>query len=252
MAKWFALAGGRAGRGRRCSSAGDKPGAANRRSAGRGHAGEDCTGTTSAGVNGEGWKIATGEILAGPDDTDFHLTMAMVISLFPSQGSSGFCQKQPAAGAPAFARVEDVPGDDASCATWSTGYLGGNTEHADSLYAGQGFLVRLLCWRRGGEAADGRGQHQRGRRERHVRHHRAAMTRAAFAAVLTSVAAGCSGGTLVADAGDVAIDRGRRPSTPRLAMSIPRAPRRLPPAVGRWASPSTARTCTGRTCRPTR
>ena len=68
--------------------------------------------------------------------------MAMVISLFPSQGSSGFCQKQPAAGAPAFARVEDVPGDAASCATWSTGYLGGNTEHADSLYAGQGFLVR--------------------------------------------------------------------------------------------------------------
>jgi len=94
------------------------------------------------GLEGEGWKMATGEILAGPDDTDFHMTMAMVISLFPSQGSSGFCQMQPAAGAPAFARVEDVPGDAASCATWSLAYLGGNTEHADSLYAGQGFLVR--------------------------------------------------------------------------------------------------------------
>jgi hypothetical protein len=99
-------------------------------------------GNQSAGVDGEGWKIATGEILPGPDDTDFHLTMAMVISLFPSQGESGFCQKQPAAGAPAFARVEDVPGDAASCAGWSPAYLGGNSNHTDSLYAGQGFLVR--------------------------------------------------------------------------------------------------------------
>ena len=93
--------------------------------------------------------MATGEILAGPDDTDFHLTMAMVVSLFPSQGSSGFCQKQPATGAPAFARVEDVPGDAASCATWGPAYLGGTTDHSESLYAGQGFLVRD----RGGVAA---------------------------------------------------------------------------------------------------
>ena len=108
-------------------------------------------------ADGEGWKMATGGILAGPDDTDFHLTMTMVISLFPSQGSSGFCQKQPAVGASVFARVEDVPGDAASCAIWSTAYLGGNTAHTRQPVRRPGLPGARSRRRRGCKAADGRG-----------------------------------------------------------------------------------------------
>ena len=68
--------------------------------------------------------------------------MNRVVGLYPTMEMNGLCQMQPAAGAPAFARVEDVPGDAASCVSWSGGFLGGNTNHTESQYAGQGFLVR--------------------------------------------------------------------------------------------------------------
>ena len=35
--------------------------------------------------DGEGWNLATGEITAGPDDSDFYLTMARVVALFPTR-----------------------------------------------------------------------------------------------------------------------------------------------------------------------
>ena len=46
-----------------------------------------------------------------------------------------------AAGTAPYARVEDVPGDTTGC-NWTTGYLGGNSEHTASQYDGMGFLVR--------------------------------------------------------------------------------------------------------------
>ena len=64
------------------------------------------------------------------------------MALFPTTEMNGLCEKQPAAGAPAFARVEDVPGDAASCTAWNTADFRGDTDHTDSLYAGRGLLVR--------------------------------------------------------------------------------------------------------------
>jgi hypothetical protein len=89
----------------------------------------------------QGWNLATRTITEGSADSDFHLVMAMVISLFPTTPMTAFCQKMPATGAPPFARVEDVPGDTTGC-SWGTGYLGGNSEHSVSNFDGIAFVVR--------------------------------------------------------------------------------------------------------------
>ena len=95
-----------------------------------------------ASIKGEGWNLATGLITPGPDDSDFHLSMTMVVMLFPTTAMNDFCFKQPAAGAAAFARVEDVPADEADCASWTSASLGGTFEHSETMWAGQGYLVR--------------------------------------------------------------------------------------------------------------
>jgi hypothetical protein len=92
--------------------------------------------------NGEGWNLATAQITAGVDDSDFYLNLYRIVALFPTTQMNGLCQQQSAAGAPAFARVEDVPGDAASCTTWNDAFLGADGDHSESLYAGRGFLVR--------------------------------------------------------------------------------------------------------------
>jgi hypothetical protein len=100
------------------------------------------TGNYVVGFEGEGWNLATGRITPGPDDADFRLTASMVVSLSQTTPMGGFCLKQPAPGAPAFARVEEVPGDVASCVSWTGANLGGNSNHTESQWAGQAFLVR--------------------------------------------------------------------------------------------------------------
>jgi hypothetical protein len=93
-------------------------------------------------LGGQGWHIATARITPGSAGADFSLAATMVISLGPAEGGTLFCRMQPAAGAPAFARVEDVPDDAATCATtWNRAQLGGNSGHADSQWAGQAYLL---------------------------------------------------------------------------------------------------------------
>jgi len=91
---------------------------------------------------GEGWNLATAQITAGTDDSDFYLSLYRAVALFPTMEMNALCQVQAAAGAPAFARVEDVPGDAASCTVWNVVILGADGDHTDSLYAGRGLLVR--------------------------------------------------------------------------------------------------------------
>jgi hypothetical protein len=90
----------------------------------------------------EGWNLATARITGGPDDSDFYLSTYRIVRLVPTTEMNGLCRKEPAAGAPAFARVEDVPGDADSCVSWNNSVLGELGDHTESQYAGQGFLVR--------------------------------------------------------------------------------------------------------------
>jgi hypothetical protein len=92
------------------------------------------------GQTTQGWNMATETVTSGTAGSDFYLSMTMVVSLFPTTLMSAFCQKDPAAGAPPYATVADIPSDTAGC-NWGTAYLGGTTDHTESLYAGQAFLV---------------------------------------------------------------------------------------------------------------
>jgi len=95
-----------------------------------------------ADLNGEGWDLTNGRITPDPTGSAFYLRVTMVVALVPTASGDAFCVQRPAAGAPAFARVEDVPDEAPSCTTYVSAQLGGTLEHSDSQYAGQGYLLR--------------------------------------------------------------------------------------------------------------
>jgi hypothetical protein len=101
------------------------------------------TGNYVQSSSGSGWNLATSMFTSGEAGSDFHLSMAMVVSLFPTSSTMvAFCERTPPGGMARFARVEDVPSDVAACGTWAPAYLGGTTAHTQSIYDGQGFIVR--------------------------------------------------------------------------------------------------------------
>lgn len=100
------------------------------------------TGNYVADLNGQGWDLAAGRITPDEVGSDFHLLATMVVQLTFSEQPAGFCRKQPAGGGTTFARLEDVPGDAATCTTWSSAQFGGNSEHSESMWAGQAYLFR--------------------------------------------------------------------------------------------------------------
>ncbi len=99
------------------------------------------TGNYLADLNGQGWDLAAGRITPAAAGSDFHVLATMVVQLTYDEQPAGFCRKQPAGGGTLFARVEDVPGEAAGC-NWTSAQLGGNSAHADSEWAGQGYLFR--------------------------------------------------------------------------------------------------------------
>ena len=100
------------------------------------------TGNYTVSLDGQGWDVAAGRITPDPVGSDFHLTMTMVVQLAATEQGAGFCRKQPAGGGTTFTRLEDIPADAASCTGWSSAQFGGNTEHSESMWAGQGYLWR--------------------------------------------------------------------------------------------------------------
>ena len=100
------------------------------------------TGNYVADLDGQGWDLATARITPDEVGSDFHLLATMVVQLTFTEQPAGFCRKQPAGGATTFARLEDVPGDAASCTAWSSAQFGGNSEHSESMWAGQAYLFR--------------------------------------------------------------------------------------------------------------
>ena len=100
------------------------------------------TGNYVADLDGQGWDLATARITPDEVGSDFHLLATMVVQLTFNEQPAGFCRKQPAGGGTTFARLEDVPGDAASCTTWSSAQFGGNFEHSESMWAGQAYLFR--------------------------------------------------------------------------------------------------------------
>ena len=99
------------------------------------------TGNYVADLEGEGWDLAAGRITPDPVGSDFHLIATMVVQLTYSEQPAGFCRKQPAGGGTTFAALDDIPDDTASC-NWTSAQLGGNFEHSDSSWTGQGYLFR--------------------------------------------------------------------------------------------------------------
>lgn len=97
-------------------------------------------GDSVAGTN-PGFDVNTARVVAdgqNDSDGDFYLSLTMIVSLFRSTPEGGFCLR-----GNGLARVEDVdvPADLASC-TFGLVDLGGNAPHADSRYAGEGYLIR--------------------------------------------------------------------------------------------------------------
>jgi hypothetical protein len=99
------------------------------------------TGNYLADLNGQGWDVTAGRITPDEVGSDFHVAATMVVQLTFTEQPAGFCRKQPAGGGTLFARLEDVPGDTAGC-NWTSAQLGGNSDHDDSQWAGQGYLFR--------------------------------------------------------------------------------------------------------------
>ena len=97
---------------------------------------------TARSVYGEGWDVTSARITPDQTGSTFYLRATMVVGLVPTTIGDAFCRQQPAAGAPAFERVEDVPGDASSCTMFTSAELGGNFAHSDSAWAGQGYLLR--------------------------------------------------------------------------------------------------------------
>ena len=100
------------------------------------------TGNYVADLDGQGWDVAAGRITPDPVGSDFHLVMTMVVQFTVTEQPAGFCRKQPAGGGTTFPRVQDIPEDAASCTSWSSAQFGGNTEHSESMWAGQAYLWR--------------------------------------------------------------------------------------------------------------
>ena len=71
-------------------------------------------------------------------EADFYLSLTMVVMLYPTTPEGGLCLR-----GTGLARAEDidVPADLATC-TFFGAMLGGNGPHPDSMYAGDGYLVR--------------------------------------------------------------------------------------------------------------
>jgi len=99
------------------------------------------TGNYVADLAGQGWDLAAGRITPDEVGSDFHVRATMVVSLTYNEQPAGFCRKQPAGGGTVFTSLGDVPGDAAGC-NWTSAELGGNSEHGDSQWAGQGYLFR--------------------------------------------------------------------------------------------------------------
>lgn len=99
------------------------------------------TGNYVVSLEGQGWDLAAARITPDPVGSDFHLLATMVVQLTYSAQPAGFCKQSPGGGGVTFASLDEVPVDSASC-SWTSAQLGGNFEHSDSAWTGQGYLFR--------------------------------------------------------------------------------------------------------------
>jgi hypothetical protein len=99
------------------------------------------TGNYVADLEGQGWDLAAARITPDPVGSDFHLRATMVVQLTYNEQPAGFCKQSPVGGGVTFASLDDIPVDSAGC-NWTSAQLGGNFEHSDSSWTGQGYLFR--------------------------------------------------------------------------------------------------------------
>ena len=99
------------------------------------------TGNYVESLEGQGWDLPGGRITPDKVGSDFHLMATMVVMLTYNEQPAGFCKQLPAGGGVTFASIEEIPADTAGC-NWTSAQLGGNFEHGDSTWTGQGYLFR--------------------------------------------------------------------------------------------------------------
>jgi hypothetical protein len=91
---------------------------------------------------GQGWDLVAHAVTPTAAGSDFTILVTRLVSILPTTQNNGICAKHPASGSIRFARLEDVPGDTASCFNWGVAPLGGYPQPTENAFVGQGYLVR--------------------------------------------------------------------------------------------------------------